>query len=53
MAPQKFLFNRKRTLADLAQHPTHGLVKKIVPGAQCASCGTPADVEALHHRMAA
>jgi [acyl-carrier-protein] S-malonyltransferase len=30
-----------------------GLVKKIVPSAECLPCGTPADVEALHRRIAA
>ena len=29
-----------------------GLVKKIAPGAECVSCGTPADVEALMSRAA-
>lgn len=30
-----------------------GLVKKIVPGAECVSCGTAPDVESLRNRMAA
>ena len=29
-----------------------GLVKKIVPSAECVSCGTPADVESLLARAA-
>lgn len=30
-----------------------GLVKKIVPGAECISCGSASDVESLRNRMAA
>jgi [acyl-carrier-protein] S-malonyltransferase len=30
-----------------------GLARKIAPGAECVACGTPADVEALHRRIAA
>jgi len=30
-----------------------GLVRKIVPGAECVSCGAPVDVESLQERVAA